>query len=134
MLEIDLASCHKRRRSAKQSAGVIIKAHVHKQLIQLQNLWPRSLEHYQNFKLWLYVVLSHVRNACPCLTFLSPPLQAQDSTVTPPSMALAPAGPGAALVRWCRDPVQRCSTASDTTPPVSTHCWLLLPAKPKTID
>lgn len=49
-------------------------------------------------------------------------LQARDSTVTPPSMALAPAGPGAAPARWCHDPVQRCSTVSDTTPPVSPRC------------
>lgn len=51
--------------------------------------------------------------------FSVPALQARESTVKPPSMGSAPAGPGAARGSWWRDPVLRCFTASGTTPPVS---------------
>lgn len=62
------------------------------------------------------MVLSHAKNVSDISV---PSLQARDCIATPPLMALAPAGPGATPARWCHDPAQRCSTVSDTTPPVS---------------
>lgn len=115
MLEIDFGDVPQ---ETMLSAGVIIKARVHKQLIQLHGLLPRSSEHCQDFT--VAICSSEPCQECMSESDISvPTLQARDSTATPPSMGSAPAGPGAAPARWCHDPARRCSTASDTTPPVS---------------
>lgn len=62
MLEIDFGDAP-REPALGRSTGVIIKARVHKQLIQLHGLLPASLEHCQNFT-------TAICSAEPCQEFM----------------------------------------------------------------